>query len=352
MGIEFFKTAIKYQEKYKKPGMQIYNTIQTNGILLNDEWCHFFRENNFLVGISIDGPQDLHDVYRRDKNDKPSFNRVMDAIRLMQEHQVEFNILATVNRVNAVHPLEVYRFFSRELNARFIQFIPVVEYEIEDDGKVNVSSESVLPEQFGDFLIDLFDEWIKNDVGTTYIQIFDAALVSWYDYPPSVCLFSPTCGTAMIIEHNGDLYSCDHFVDSKHLLGNILETPLQELVSSPKQFQFGLDKKEKISLQCRECDYYFACYGACPKHRFCSDDNNEFALNYLCPGYKKFFEHINWHMTIMSALLNQERAPAEITKFLGGNVRNLKEIFPDLSRNDPCPCRSGRKFKKCHGKPS
>lgn len=352
MGIEFFKKAIQYQERYKKPGMQIYNTIQTNGILIDQEWCHFFRENNFLVGISVDGPQELHDTYREDKKGNPSFGRVMQAIRLMQKYNVEFNILATVNRVNAHHPLEVYRFFSREINAKFIQFIPVVELENEEEGQITVSNESVNPEEFGDFLITVFDEWIKSDVGKVYVQIFDAALASWAGYPPQVCLFSPTCGTAMIIEHNGDLYSCDHFVDSEHLLGNIMETPLEELVSSKDQYHFGMDKKEKLPIECRECDYNFACHGACPKHRFCPDKTDDIPLNFLCQGYRKFFNHVNWPMHIMTALLNRERAPAKVVQFLEGNPGKLKEIFPDVGRNDPCPCGSGFKFKKCHGKSS
>ena len=352
MGIEFFKKAVKYQEKYKKPGMQINNNIQTNGILLDDEWCQFLRENNFLVGISIDGPKELHNAYRKDKKGNSTFDNVIQAIRLMQKYGVEFNILATVNRLNGDHPLEVYKFFKEEIGAQFIQFIPIVELKIEDStGNNNVSSESVLPEQYGDFLIAIFDEWIKKDVGKVYIQIFDAALASWVNYPPSVCLFAPTCGTAMIIEHNGDLYSCDHFVDSEHLLGNIMETPLEELVSSSQQLHFGLDKKDKLPSKCTQCNFKFACYGACPKHRFLKDETGEEGLNYLCPGYKKFFSHINWLMQIMASLFSQGRAPAEIMQFLDEKKNGeLKDIFPDVGRNDPCPCGSGLKFKKCHGK--
>ena len=351
MGIEFFKKALKYQEKYKKNNMVVYNTIQTNGTLINNEWCQLFLENNFLVGISIDGPQELHDVYRNDKEGNPSFERVMSAIRLMQKHGVEFNILTTVNRLNADHPLEVYKFFKEEVGAQFIQFIPIVELENNDpDGNFNVSNESVLPEQYGDFLIAIFDEWIKYDVGKVYIQLFDAALASWVGYPPSVCLFTPTCGTAMIIEFNGDLYSCDHFVDSEHLLGNIMVNPLDELVSSSQQLHFGLDKKDKLPLQCNHCNFKFACNGACPKHRFVVDENDVGGINYLCPGYKKFFNHISWPMQIMASLFNQGRAPAEIMEVLNGENSNLKDIFRDVNRNDPCPCGSELKFKKCHGK--
>jgi uncharacterized protein len=352
-GIEFFKKAVKYQEKYKKPGLQIYNNIQTNGILLDDDWCKFFRKNNFLVGISVDGPGELHNAYRTDNEGNPSFDKVMRAISLMQKHGVEFNILATINRINADHPIEVYKFFKEEIGAQFIQFIPILELEMDDPvGKIKVSNESVLPEQYADFLIAIFDEWVKKDVGNIYIQIFDAALAAWVNYPPSVCIFAPTCGTAMIIEHNGDLYSCDHFVDSEHLLGNIMETPMNELVSSSQQFQFGLDKKDKLPLKCIKCDYKFACHGACPKHRFLKDKTGEKGLNYLCLGYRKFFSHIQWPMMIMASLFNQGKAPAEIMNIMNVNEKsvNLKYIFPDIGRNDPCPCGSGLKFKKCHGK--
>jgi len=351
MDIEFFKKAIKYQEKYKKPGIQIFNTIQTNGILLDDDWCEFFHENNFLVGISIDGPQELHDVYRKDKKGNPSFDRVMHGIRLMKKHGVEFNILATVNRVNADHPLEVYRFFRDDVGAKYIQFIPIVEVEKNElEGNFKVSDESVNPEQYGKFLTTIFDEWIKNDVGEVFVQIFDATLASWVDYPQSVCIFAPTCGTTMIIEHNGDIYACDHFVDPDHLLGNIMDTKLDELILSSKQFQFGQDKKDKLSPQCNQCDFKFACWGACPKHRFSNVYSSDEYLNYLCLGYKEFFSHVDWPMRIMTSLFNQGRDPAEIMTILDRKNDNLSDIFPEIGRNDPCPCGSGIKFKKCHGR--
>ncbi len=350
MGIEFFKKALMYQEKYKKPGMQIYNNIQTNGIVLDDEWCQFFKENNFLVGISIDGPKELHDTYRIDKKGNPSFDKVVQSIKLMQKHGVEFNIIATINRLNADHPREVYNFFKEEINTKFIQFIPIVELEIKESNEnFNIINESVLPEQYGDFLIAIFDEWIKYDVGKIYVQIFDTALASWVDYPPSVCIFAPTCGTAMIIEHNGDLYSCDHFVDSEHLLGNIMENPLEEMVSSSQQIHFGKDKKDKLPLECNQCNFKFACNGACPKHRFLKNETDKNGLNYLCPGYKKFFNHINWPMQIMASLFNQGRAPAEIMELNEKNIK-VKDIFPNINQNDLCPCGSGVKFKTCHGK--
>lgn len=315
MGIEFFKKAIKFQEKYKKPGMQIYNTIQTNGTLLDKDWCEFFRENNFLVGISIDGPQDFHDAYRRDKKGNPSFDQVMHGLELLKKHEVEFNILSTVNRINADYPLEVYNFFKEEVGAKHIQFIPIVELE-DSNGKIKVSDESVLPEQYGKFLSTIFDEWVRKDVGKVYVQIFDAALASWVDYPPAVCVFAPTCGTALIIEHNGDIYSCDHFVDSEHLLGNIMEKSLKEMVISSFQLQFGQNKVDHLPQQCIECSVKFACQGACPKHRFCIDAQGETDLNYLCSSYKAFFEHIKKPMMIMAWLFNQGRAPAEVMSIL------------------------------------
>lgn len=349
MGINFFKRALKYQKKYKSPGMQIYNTIQTNGTLLDDEWCEFLSENHFLVGISVDGPQELHDAYRKDKNGNNSFKRVLRAIKLMQKHDVEFNILATVNRLNADHPLKVYKFFRDEIGVDYIQFIPIVELENSSSGEFKVTEESVRPEQYGKFLSTVFDEWIKRDVGKIFIQIFDSALASWVEYPSSVCLFAPTCGTSLIIEHNGDIYSCDHFVDPEHLLGNIMETPLEKLVNSTEQVQFGHDKFEGLGEKCSTCDVKFACHGACPKHRF-TNFKDEFNQNYLCSSYKQFFEHVKWPMIVMATLLKQNRAPADVIPIMEGPPETLKYIFPKIGRNDPCPCGSKLKFKKCHGK--
>jgi uncharacterized protein len=269
----------------------------------------------------------------------------------MQKHGVEFNILATVNRVNADHPLEVYRFFTNEIGAIYIQFIPIVELENKNsEEEFKVSDESVLPEQYGKFLSAIFDEWVKNDVGKVFVQIFDAALASWVNYPASVCLFAPTCGTSLIIEHNGDIYSCDHFVDPEHLLGNIMENSLEELVSSSEQLQFGQEKTDKLPQKCIQCSVNFACHGACPKHHFCDDPHGETGLNYLCSSYKEFFEHIKWPMMIMASLFNQGRAPADLMSILAGEPETLKNVFLDVGRNDPCPCGSGLKFKRCHGK--
>jgi uncharacterized protein len=347
MGIDFFKKALEYQNKYKNPGINIYNTIQTNGTLLNDEWCEFFCENNFLVGISIDGPKELHDTYRVDKENQSTFKRVIRGLNLLKKHEVEFNILATVNKTNGEHPLEVYKFFRNELGVKFIQFIPIVEQKL---GESLVSKESVRPEQYGKFLISIFDEWVKNDVGEVFLQIFDAALASWVNYPQSVCVFAPTCGTAMIIEHNGDIYACDHFVNPEHLLGNITKTPLEKLVNSSSQYKFGKNKTNKLPQQCLNCKIKFACNGACPKDRLSKTSHEIYGLNYLCSSYKEFFSHINWPMKIMATLYKQGKDPSEIMPILKGENNKLKEIFPDIGRNDPCLCGSGIKFKKCHGK--
>jgi uncharacterized protein len=311
LGIDFFKKALDLQKKYCRPGMVIHNTIQTNGVLLDDEWCTFFKKNRFLVGISIDGPRELHDACRRDAAGKGSFDRVMQGFSLLKKHKVEFNILCTVNAVNGDHPLEVYRFFRDDVNAQFIQFIPVVERDRESG---TLTPLSVGPEQYGKFLIGVFDEWVKADVGTIYVQHFDTALANWYGEPHGICVFSPTCGSALVIEHTGDIYSCDHFVDKDHLLGNILNTPLTGLVNSERQRQFGRNKKEKLPEYCKKCPVLFACRGECPKNRFAVTPDGEPGLNYLCDGYRMFFMHIDRPMKFMVQELQAGRAPANIMK--------------------------------------
>ena len=309
LGRDFFEKAMRLQKKYCKIGMVIHNTIQTNGTLLDDKWCEFFRKNRFLVGISIDGPRELHDACRTDKGGKGTFDRVMKGLALLRKHKVDFNILCTINAVNGDHPVEVYRFFRDEVKAQFIQFIPVVER----DGKIGaVTSLSVGPEQYGKFLMGVFDEWVKHDVGTIYVQHFDTALANWYGEPHGICVFSPYCGSAMVIEHNGDIYSCDHFVDCEHLLGNILAVPLTELVNSGRQRQFGRNKKEQLPKCCHECPVLFACRGECPKNRFAVTPEGEPGLNYLCDGYRIFFTYIDRPMKFMAEELHAGRAPANV----------------------------------------
>lgn len=307
MGLDFFRRAAAVEKKYLKPGKVIENSFQTNGVLIDDEWCKFFHENNFLVGLSLDGPRDLHDVYRKDKGGNPTFDRVVKAIHLMQKHKVEFNILCTVNAVNSQQPLEVYRFFRDELGARYLQFIPIVE---RDNGSGNqegsaVTGRTVSAEAYGKFLTTIFDEWVKRDVGTVFVPFFDAVLASYVYGQSSVCVLRPTCGTAVVLEHNGDLYSCDHFVEPKHLLGNITKSSLVELVVSEKQRAFGQSKTVTLPRQCRECKWLFTCHGECPKNRVLTTADGEPGLNWLCEGMKAFFEHTERPMKTMTDLLKR-----------------------------------------------
>lgn len=336
MGLEFFRRSIELTGKYRKPGQQILHTIQTNGVLINDEWSAFFRENNFLVGLSIDGPREMHDTYRRTKSGTGSFDSVISAWDVLNRHQVDVNILCTIHAANAEHPVEVYRFFRDELNALFIQFIPVVERTTPallpaanrgwkdmhgDDRPLYtqnggiVTDRSVGPLQFGRFMTGVFDEWVKNDVGTVFVQTFDMTLGSFLGQH-NICIFSPTCGSSVCLEYNGDLYPCDHYVEPEYLLGNILEIPIYELASSEKQLKFGQDKLNSLPKYCRECDVLFACHGECPRNRFISAPDGEPALNYLCEGYKLFFMHVDKPMKLMAGLIMQGRYADEIMDIL------------------------------------
>jgi uncharacterized protein len=357
MGLDFYRRAMALEEKYRRPGMTFLNTMQTNGTLLDDEWCAFFKEHNFLIGISIDGPRELHDVYRVDKGGKPTFDKVMRGIRLLQKHGVEFNILTTVNRVNGDHPLEVYRFIRDEIGADWMQFIPVVE-RINADGRTlyqegtTVSERSVLPEQFGRFLSTIFDEWVHHDVGRVYVQTFEAALRNWLGMSQSgMCVFNETCGQGLAIEHNGDLYACDHFVEPNYFLGNIQQDHMIELVASPQQLKFGQDKLDTLPQYCLDCDVRFACHGECPKNRFLTTPDGEDGLNYLCAGFKHFFHHVDFPMKLMAGLTRRNRPAAEVMRILAVEEAKWQALFTQTRRNDPCPCGSGCKYKQCHGKP-
>jgi uncharacterized protein len=312
-GLDFFKKALRLQKKYSRPGMVIHNTIQTNGTLLDDRWCGFFHQNRFLVGISIDGPGELHDACRTDNSGKGSWDRVMRGLSLLKKHGVDYNILCTVNRLNADHPLDVYRFFRDTIGARFIQFIPVVERD-RDTG--NVMRWAVRPDQFGRFLAGVFDEWVRHDVARVYVQHFDAALANWYGEHHGICVFSPTCGQALVMEHNGDIYSCDHFVDRDHLLGNIMTDDLGGVVRGARQMRFGRDKQDALPGYCRTCQFLFACHGGCPKNRFVTTPGGEPGLNYLCEGYRLFFAHIAEPMRFMVQELQTGRAPANVMTFM------------------------------------
>jgi uncharacterized protein len=339
MGVDFFRRAVELAERHRRPGQVLSHTIQTNGTLLTDEWCELFAEKGFLVGISIDGPRDLHDAYRLDKRGNPTFDRVLRGFELLTAHGVDVNVLCTVNAANQHHPTEVYRFFRDTLGVRHVQLIPIVE-RVNDTGFQEgdtVTDRSVEPEAWGRFLIAIFDEWVTRDVGEVYVSHFDSALASWLGVPGSMCIFTETCGDAVALEHNGDLYSCDHFVEPRHLLGNITETHLVELVASPQQRAFGEAKRDTLPRWCLECPVRFACNGECPKNRFTLTPDGEPGLNYLCGGYRSFFTHIDGLMRTMADLLRQGRYADEVMA-----------ILQAAGRNDPCPCGSGRKAKHCH----
>jgi serine-type anaerobic sulfatase-maturating enzyme len=329
LGVEFFERVVALEQRYAG-GKQIHNALQTNGTLLDDRWGGFFAENKFLVGLSIDGPRELHDCYRVDKGMAPTFDRVIRGVEVLKRNKVEFNTLTVVHRKNSEQPLEVYRFL-KEIGSGFIQFIPVVERAAEtadEHGLVLLSPRSeqpaavtewsVRPEQYGEFLARIFDEWVKQDVGRVFVQQFDVALESWMGMEASLCVFRRTCGSALAMEHTGDLYSCDHYVYPEHRLGNVIETPLAEMVESEQQKRFGKDKETSLPRMCRECDVRFACNGECPKHRFALTPEGEPGLNYLCAGYKHFFHHIDPYMQFMAQELRAGRPPAGIMEIVGG----------------------------------
>lgn len=350
MGLDFFRLALKLQHKYRRSGMRIHNTLQTNGTTLDDEWCLFFKQHDFLIGVSVDGPHDLHDTYRVDKGGKPTFDRVMDGIALLKKHRVPFNVLTTLHAANAGDPLRVYRFLRDEIGAQWLQFIPIVERDNAtgfQEGQ-EVTGRSLSGHQYGAFLIAVFDEWVRRDVGRVYVQIFDVSLAAWVGERPGLCIFEETCGTALAMEHNGDVYSCDHYVEPAHKLGNLQDIPLLEMVGSAQQRQFGLHKRDSLPRYCRECPVRFVCNGGCPKDRILTTPDGEPGLNYLCDGYKAFFTHIDQPMRFMTAELRAGRPPANIMRHLALEEAALHKRFARAGRNDPCPCGSGRKFKKCH----
>ncbi len=320
--ISFYQKALELQRKYAA-GRQIDNCIQTNGTLLNDAWCEFFKANNFLVGVSIDGPQELHDEYRRNRQGQPSFYLVMQGIKLLKKHGVEYNGMAVVNDYNVDYPLEFYRFF-KELDCHYIQFAPIVERLADhrdgtrltapgqDDPDIKLAPFSVDPVKWGNFLCAIFDEWLKEDVGNYYVQLFDATLANWVGEQPGVCVLARECGHAGVMEFNGDVYSCDHFVFPEYKLGNIYTKTLTEMMYSPKQLKFGADKYDTLPRQCKECEFLFACHGECPKNRFMRTADGEPGLNYLCQGYLKFFRHVAPYMDFMKRELLAQRPPANV----------------------------------------
>ncbi len=321
--ISFYKRALELQRIYGR-GRQIDNCIQTNGTLLTDEWCQFFKDNNFLVGVSIDGPQEFHDEYRRTATNKPTFVKVMNGINLLNKHGVEWNALAVVNDYNADYPLEFYRFF-KQIGCKYIQFSPIVERVVKREdgltlapgmqgGDAGLADFSITPEQWGNFLCTIFDEWVHNDVGEYFVQLFDATLANWVGQAPGVCILAEECGHAGVMEFNGDVYSCDHFVYPEHLLGNLHTKTITEMMYSDQQNKFAKMKKQMLPQQCKECKFLFACHGECPKNRFLNDKYGNYGLNYLCKGYRQFFEHVEPYMNFMERELENHRAPANVMK--------------------------------------
>ena len=362
MGVDFFRRSVELAQRYLRPGQRAAYTIQTNGTLLDEEWAAFFLQHDFLVGISIDGPREVHDAYRVNKGGKGTFDQVMHGLDFLKDGDVKWNVLTTVHDANGDRGREVYCFLRDECGAEYVQFIPIIERVPEDhaddalqwsswrdrplyvqDGET-ATGRSIGSEQYGRFLVDVFEEWVRRDVGTVYVQMIDVALANWVGTPPGLCVHSETCGLALALEHTGDLYSCDHFVEPEYLLGNITEHRMVDLITSPAQRKFGLDKRDTLPRFCRECDVRFACHGGCPKDRFTTTPDGEPGLNYLCAGFKTFFHHIDQPMRRMGELLRAGRAPADImADYAAADARR--------GRNDPCTCGSKRKWKSCHGTP-
>lgn len=321
--IDFYRKALSLQQKYAG-GRRIDNVIQTNGTLLTDEWCEFFAQNHWLVGISIDGPQPDHDHYRLTAAGKPSWKKVMQGVKLLKKHGVEWNAMAVVNAYNVNHPLEFYRFF-KENGCQFLQFTPIVERltrhedgrtlaSLADKDEISLSEASVAPEQWGYFLCAIFDEWVRKDVGKIFVEIFDCTLANWMGISPGICAYSKECGHAGVMEHNGDVYSCDHFVFPEYKLGNIRDHSLVDMLYGKQQQEFSRLKHSSLPRQCKECDMEFTCHGECPKNRFMKDKYGDSGLNYLCPGYYHYYQHVAPYMDYMKQELMSQRPPSNIMK--------------------------------------
>ncbi len=335
LGIDYFRKIVAIQRKYKKSYHQIINGIQTNGTLLNEEWCDFFAKEGFIVGISIDGPEEFHDIYRKTKNLKPTFKLSIRGYELLRQYGIKCNILCVVHSHNVKHPLKIYRFF-KELDAHYIEFLPLVEKEFENG---NLTSRTVLPEDFGEFLCTVFDEWLSKDIEKINIQIFEEVARTALGQEHAMCIFRKTCGRVPALEYNGDFFACDHFVTKEHLLGNIREKSLIELLESPSQKRFGENKWKNLPQFCRNCEVLKFCYGGCPKDRILQTPEGETGLNYLCKAFKQFFTHCQPFIKSLASLWESQ----------ANNKSNLlaETTVRRIGRNDPCPCGSGKKYKKC-----
>jgi uncharacterized protein len=321
-GLDFYKKAVLLQHKYAG-GKRIFNAFQTNGTLLTDEWCRFLADQGFLVGISIDGPREIHNRYRKFKTGTPSFDQVLKGIDRLRKYAVEFNTLTTVNRFNQDYPIDLYRFL-KQIGSRYIQFLPVAEKTARSDGRPlnlsdnepgNIATWSVEPLTYGDFLVAVFNDWVRNDVSRIFVQLFDATLANWVGANPCVCIYKEQCGDALVIEHNGDVYSCDHFVFKEFRLGNILESSFLELLYCQPQKQFGTNKSNSLPEQCRRCKWLFACNGECPKNRLSQSSGQKAGNNYLCEGFKRFFSHAEPYMQFMAQQIEKKQAPAKVMEW-------------------------------------
>jgi uncharacterized protein len=341
LGLDYFRQIVALQRKHQPPGRRISNSIQTNGVLLDEDWCRFFAAEDFGVGLSLDGPPDLHDPYRVTKGQKPTHKQVMRGYRLLRQHKIPVDILCVVHAQNVQHPLQVYRFF-KEIKAQYISFIPLVEMQPTAEG--GLSPRTVPADAFGEFLCTIFDEWVRHDIGRIIVQIFEEAGRPARGQDHSLCIFRRTCGDVPVIEHNGDFYSCDHFVTPEHRLGNIRDTPLFELLESPAQHAFGQAKWDTLPRYCLECEVRVMCNGGCPKDRIIQTPDGEAGLNYLCAGYKRFFIHCRPYVTQLAALWRAGQPPERLMQLLQDAEVKAR---PKAGRNDPCPCGSGKKYKRC-----
>lgn len=334
-GLDFFKKVVKLQHKYAPSGWKIENSIQTNGVLIDDKWAEFLSKNNFLVGVSLDGPAALHNKYRKDKNNKGTQQQVMAGIEKLKKHKAKYNILAVVNSVNAKKPKETYQFL-KDIGTEFVQFIPIVEKR-----GSKLAPYSVGPKEYGSFLIEVFNQWLP-DLGDIYVQIFEEAVSAWAGFGANLCIFREECGKAAVMEHNGDLYSCDHFVEPEHKLGNINDNSILEMMNSNQQQNFAEAKKKELNQKCLDCEFLFICNGGCPKNRIV-DTGNDYNLNYLCESYKLFFSYLDPFMKKIAQMVKKRQAPALMRK----EMQKIYKEKWDVGRNDPCPCGSGKKYKKC-----
>jgi uncharacterized protein len=339
LGLDYFRRIVELQRRHRPAGRQILNGIQTNGTLLDEEWCRFLAAESFHVGISIDGPRELHDRYRTTKGGEATHKRVMQAFRLLKRHRVVCDVLCVVHHWNASQPAAVYRFF-KDIGVEYLQFLPLVMRQ----GAAGVSAETVAAQAYGTFLCTIFDEWVRHDIGRIAIQNFDEALRPFLGTEHALCLFKQTCGDVVVVEHNGDFYSCDHFVDRHHLIGNIRERSLLEMLEDPAQRRFGCNKRDLLPRCCQECEVLESCNGGCPKDRFARAPDGDQRLNYLCPGLKKFFTHSRPTLERMASLMRWGVSAERLMDHL-----RFKDDEADsrTGRNDPCPCGSGRKYKKC-----